>query len=141
MLPSRIQQVSRNRAGKIAVGLLDQQAVAEIEHVAMERQLVRVPRLAKQQGRLADQIEREIGEAKIDFERRRMAAPFGQSLPQHQRIVAQPQQIILARGVVRPLPRRVECAAWARCLGPRLDVLFDRRQGRHQMCFTSSGMS
>src|SRR5437763_736379 len=36
MLPCRVEQVPRNRLREIAVGLLDEQAVAEVEHVAVE---------------------------------------------------------------------------------------------------------
>ena len=92
-----IEQMPSDRLREVAVGLLDQQAVAEIEHVAVEGELVSVARLAEQQGRLANQVEREVGEAEIDLERRRVPAPFAEPLAEDQRVVAEAQQIIEAR--------------------------------------------
>ena len=50
--------------------------------------------------------------AEIDFERRRMPAPFGEPLAENQRIIAEP-----------------------------LEVVDARRVRRRHICFTSSGMS
>ena len=114
LLPGREQQLPRDRPAKIAIGLLDKQAISKIEHVAVKGKLVGIPRRAKQVSRLPHQVEREIGQAEIDLERRRVAAPFTQPLAEDQRVVTQAQQVISAR----------------------VD-----RDRRHQMCFTSSGMS
>ena len=81
------------------------------------------PRCAEQMRRLPDQVEREVGQAQIDLERRRVAAPFAEPLAEDQRIVAQPQQIIGRAAFIARL---------------RTSGGSDRR---HQMCFTSSGMS
>src|SRR5438874_13709521 len=99
MLPRRIKQVPRNRLREIAVGLLDKTAILEVEHVAMERQLIRVSGFAEQVSRLADQVEREVGEADVDLKHRPMPAPFAKPLSEHERIVAEPQQIFEARGI------------------------------------------
>ena len=122
LLPGREQELPRHGLGEIAIGLLDQQAIAEIEHVAMEGERVAVPAPAlrprrphEEMGRLADQIEAHIGEAEIDLDARRMAAPFAEPLPEDQAVVAEPQQ--------------------------RLEQHLVVRNRRHQMCFTSSGMS
>ena len=116
VLPGRIKQLPHHRPREVAVGLLDQQAVAEIEHVAVEREAVAVlvpRRLVEQQRRLPDQVEREIGETEIDLDRRRMAAPFAEPLPEDQRIVAEPKQVIRARRDLRLLARLVERSARA----------------------------
>ena len=94
--------------------------------------------------RLPDQVEREVGEAEVDLERRRMPAPFAEPLAEDQRIVAEPQQIIDARRIdARSVDRRVERAAVGRGLAACAHlVLLDRREATgHQMCFTTSGMS
>ena len=141
VLPGREQQLPRHGPREIAIGLLDQPAILVIEHVAVERQLVGVAGFAQEMRRLPDQVEREIGEAEIDLERRRMAAPFAQALPEHQRIVAQPLAIIGARRLMRVDHRRVERPAIGR--GARVPhlVFFDHRKAGHQMCVTTSGMS
>ena len=134
MLECRDQQMARDGPGEIAIGLLDQQAIAVIEHVAVECERVgvsprafRLARRREQQGCLADLVEREVGEAQIDLDRRRVAAPFAEPLPEDQRVVAQPQQIVETRRI-----------------GPAdalLDIFLNHRKRRHQICVTSSGTS
>src|SRR5205814_2516175 len=114
VLPGRVKQVPRDGLSEVAVGLLDQQAVAEIEYVAVEREPVAVAGLIEQQSRLADLVEREVGKTDVDLEHRPMPAPFAEPLAEDERIVTQAQQV----------------------LGARVDG-----DGGHQMCFTSSGMS
>ncbi len=114
MLPGRVEQVPCNRLREIAVRLLDQKTVLEIEHVAVKRELVAVASFAQEQRRLPDQVERQVGEADVDLEHGSVPAPFADALPQHQSVVAEAQEIF--------------------CAG----IDDDRR---HQMCFTSSGMS
>jgi len=41
-------------------------------------------RITQQQPRLTDQVESDIRQAQILFERRRMAHPFAEPLPEHQ---------------------------------------------------------
>ncbi len=99
----------------------------------------RLPPLRARVRRLPDQVERQIGKAKIDLQRRRMPAPFAQPLAEDQRVIAEPQKVIgpgvqLFPGGGRG-PTRCGSSACA-LLGPGL-----RRGTRHQMCFTSSGMS
>ena len=122
LLPGREQELPRHGLREIAVGLLDQPAIAEIEHVAVEGERVAVAPLpfgkaggAQEMRRLPDQIEAHVGEAEIDLDARRMAAPFAQALAQDQAVVAETQQ------------------------GLEQDLILGN--GRHQMCFTSSGMS
>ncbi len=112
MLPGRKQKLPSDRLPEIAVRLLHQQAILEIENVAAERQLVGIAGLAQKQRRLTDQVESEIGEGQVDLERRRVPAPFAQPLAEDQRVIAEPLQVVDARRVRR----------------------------RH-ICFTSSGMS
>ena len=128
-----------NRLREVPVGLLDQQAILKIEHIAVEGEPVGIARGAEQKGRLADQVEREVGEADIDFEHRRMAAPLAEPLAEDQRVVAEAQQILRARVQLLPgggrRPGRCGSSACA-LLGPGL-----RRGTPRHMCFTSSGMS
>src|SRR3546814_1877512 len=91
-LPGREEELTRHRPRQIAIGLLDEEAVAIIEHVAVESEPVAVPpraldlaRIAEKMRRLPDEIEPYIGEAEVHLDRGRMTAPFGQPLPQHQR--------------------------------------------------------
>ncbi len=83
--------------------------------------------------RLPDQIERQIGKAQIDLERRRMPAPFRQALPKHQRIVAKSLEIIGPRGLMRIGHRRVECPAVWRRLAVTDLVRLDNGKAWHQM--------
>ena len=143
VLPGGIEQVPGDGLGEVAVGLLDQEAVAEIENVAVEGERVAVAALvlafagcAEQVGRLTDQVERQVGETEVDLERGRVAAPFAEALAEHQSIVAEPKQVIVPRGVRLGGRRRVE-----RAFAGRVRRHIDRRQRGHQMCFTSSGMS
>jgi phenylacetate-CoA oxygenase PaaI subunit len=82
------------------------------------------------------EVEREVGEADVDFQHRAVAAPFGKPLTEHQRVVAEAQQIVVVRRIALTGRPRVERARAGRSLRH-----VDRRQRRHQMCFTSSGMS
>ena len=70
-----------------------------------------------------------------------MAAPFGQPLPEHQRIVAQPLKIIGVRHILMADDRGVERTAIGRACRMAHVARLDHGQRRHQMCFTTSGMS
>ena len=77
----------RDGPRKIAIRLLDQQAVAKVEHVAVEGERVAVPPLPlgracflEQMRRLPDQIERQVGEAEIDLQHRPVPGPFAEPL-------------------------------------------------------------
>ena len=103
-LPVGEQELPRDGLGEIAVRLLDQKAVAEIEHVAMKGERIgiaafafRLARNAEEMRRLPDEIEPDIGERQIDLQHRRMAAPFGQALAEDQRVVAQPERMMEQR--------------------------------------------
>src|SRR3546814_19547433 len=68
LLPGREEELPRHRLGEIAVGLLDEQAVAVIENGAMEGETVAVavPPFAFAGGvaevrRMADGVGREVG--------------------------------------------------------------------------------
>ena len=132
MLPRRVEQVPRDGLREVAIGLLDQQAILEVEYVAVEGQLVAVAGVVQQQRRLADQVEREVGEADVDLERRAVPAPFAEPLSQHQRVIAQTQQIVDAGSRLPAGASNTPAPVAPWCLdGGRT----------HHMCFTSSGMS
>ena len=56
----------------------------------MERELVGIARKTEEIGPLPDQVERQVGKAEVDFQCRRMAAPFAEALAKDQRIVSEP---------------------------------------------------
>src|SRR4029434_8355505 len=95
---------------EVAVGQFDQQTILPVEHVSMKGELVRVAGQAQKMGTLSDQVERDIRQAKVDFQRRGMATPFRETLAQDQRIVAQPLAIIDNGRVMMSLGWRVEGA-------------------------------
>jgi hypothetical protein len=70
---------------------------------------------------MANQIEREIGEADVDLEYRPVPTPFADALPQHQSIVAEAQQIIESHWVACGERGRIERAfarrTWGRVEG------------------------
>src|SRR5919106_464717 len=108
MLPGREEKLPGDGLGEIAIGLLDQQAILPVEYIAVEGELVRITGKAEEIGPLPDQVQRQIGEAKVDLQRRRMAAPFAEPLAKDQRIVTQPLAIGDQRRVVLARRGRVE---------------------------------
>jgi hypothetical protein len=101
----REQELPRDRLCEIAVRLLDQQAIGEIHHVAAEGESVAVAALvfdgageAEEMRRLADLIQRHVRQRKIDFQSRRVTAPFAQPLTEDERIVAKAKRIREERG-------------------------------------------
>ena len=75
--------------------------VAELDRVAEVRQRVLVAPLPfdlagalQEQRRLADEVERDVGERDVLLEDRRVPAPLGQPVAQHEPVVAEPQQIL-----------------------------------------------
>ena len=120
-LPEQLQedrqrQVAQHRHREVAARQLDERAVAEVALLAQERELVLVVRLAaelsleaacaREHGaRLADQVERHVGEGDVLFDDRRVAAPFAETLGEDQAGVADAQQV-LHRGMRRDGDRR-----------------------------------
>ena len=88
MLPGREQELAGDGLGKVAIGLLDQQAILPIKHVAVERQLVGIARQPEKIRPLPDQVERQVGEAEIHLQRGRVAAPLAEPLAKDQRVFA-----------------------------------------------------
>lgn len=147
-LDAREKIMPGDRLSEVAIGLFDHETVAELKHVPTEGESVGIPatsfdfrRQFKEQRRLADQVKREVGKAEIDLDGWRMTTPFGQPLAQDQAVVTQAKQVIDQRVV--PLHRRrcIEVALVRRSLCSRRDFRLDRGKRRHQMCFTTSGMS
>ncbi|MNN36822.1 hypothetical protein D3C81_1507310 [compost metagenome] len=84
----------------VAVGLLDQQGVAERALVAAEGQLVGVAAVGQQLGgvlvpvaRLAEEVEADVEQRHFLFQCRGVAAPFAQALSADHRVVGQAQQV------------------------------------------------
>ena len=126
------------------------------EHIAVERELVPVAGFVQQQRRLADHVEREVGETDIDLEHRPMPAPLAEPLAKDQRVVAQTQEVVGAD--VRFPPHDFVGRGTIRRRADGGGVLTRRQLPLHQlrwfpspanageekcahMCFTSSGMS
>jgi hypothetical protein len=70
-----------------------------------------------------------------------MAAPFAEPLAKDQGVVAQTLTIVDQRRIMFASCRSVERTVVGGALGSFFDILFDCGKARHQMCFTSSGMS
>ena len=105
------------RDGEIAVRLLDQQHVAEVARVAQKGELVVVAALAfdlagevQPELRLADQVERDVGERDVFLQRRRMPAPFGQAMPEDQALSPRPQRRYSNRRQSRRCASAITCA-------------------------------
>ena len=111
------------------------------EPVGVAAAALDLSREPQEQISLADQVERDVGEAEVDLERGRMAAPFGQPLTQDHRVVAKSKQVLDERALVREHIGRVERAVMRRARGGRFDIGFVLGDRRHQICFTMSGMS
>jgi hypothetical protein len=77
--------------GEVSIGLLDEQTVAKVQHIAVEGEPISITRLVQQQHGLPDEVEREICETDVNFENGPVAAPFADALPKHERIVAEAQ--------------------------------------------------
>ena len=100
-LPVGEQELPRDRLREIAVGLFDQQAIAEIKRIAMKGERVGIAALAfdfagkaEKMRPLPQQIEADVGQREIDLEHRRVAGPFRQALAQNQRIVAEAKRVV-----------------------------------------------
>ena len=65
---------------KSPLGCSTSQAILPVQHVAVKRQPVGVPGQTKEIRSLPDQVERDIGQAEVDLQRRRMAAPLAEPL-------------------------------------------------------------
>ena len=63
----------------------------------MKGELVGISGQTKEMRSLPDQVERDVGKAKVDLQRGRVAAPFAEPLTKDQRIVAKPLAIIEQR--------------------------------------------
>ena len=86
---------------EVAVRALDEQQVAEVPGVAQVGEVVGGAALALDLGgeaephlRLADQVERDVGERDVLLERRRVAAPLGDAVAEDQGRVADAEQVL-----------------------------------------------
>ena len=116
LLPEQLQEdrdgeVAQHRHREVAARQLDQRAVAKVALVAQEGELVLVVARAAElalelagarqhRARLADEVERHVGEGDVFLDDRRVAAPLGEALRQDQAGVADAQQV-LHRGMRR----------------------------------------
>ncbi len=87
------------------------------------------PASSQQMRRLPDQVERQVREAEIDLQHRRMAAPFAQALAEDQRVVAEPKQIIVTSATGGASTGE---AVAIRCASPRPGCR--RRSGAGRSC-------
>ena len=70
-----------------------------------------------------------------------MPAPFGQPLAEDEAVIAEAQAIFDERVALFVDARRVERARMARPFGLDHVIGLDSGKRRHQMCFSTSGMS
>ncbi len=117
-LPRVEQKLTDHRAPEVAVRLLHEAHVAILVRPAQEGEIVLAAALALdlsgiviEQPGLADEVQRDVGETEVFLQRRRVTDPLGDPLSEDQIAVCKSKQVI------------------------------GRRPGRHQMFFTSSGMS
>src|SRR5712692_6020304 len=100
MYEGGIEELPDDGDGEIAVGLLDQQDVAEIVGVAQIGERILVAALALdragisvERARLADEVERDIAQRQLLLEQRRMADPFREAVAEDERVVGEPQRV------------------------------------------------
>ena len=103
-LPGIDQPLPHDRVAEVAVRLLGEGEVQELRRISQEGERVLVAPAAfelagirEEQPRLADEIEREIGEPQVLLERRRMANPLSEALAEHKRGVGKAQDVDAAR--------------------------------------------
>ena len=107
-LPRIDQELAHDRLPEIAVRLLDQAQVQEVLRIAQESEIVfaapaafQLRGIRQQVARLAEQVEPDVGERQVLFERGRMTDPFAETLRQDQARVADAQRIARASGIAR----------------------------------------
>ena len=95
------EELPNDREAEIALRQLDHQRVPEVDRVAEIRERVLVATLPfhlagelEQQRRLADQVERDVGERDVLLEDRPVAAPLRQPMAEHQPVVAEAEQVL-----------------------------------------------
>ncbi len=98
---------------EVAVRQLDQADVAELDRVAEIRQRVLVAPLPldlagqlQEARRLPDEVERDVGERDVLLEDRPVPAPLRQPVPEHQPIIAEPEQVLEQRSRAPTQPHR-----------------------------------
>jgi hypothetical protein len=96
-LVGRQEEQLRHRDCEVAVGQLDQQAVAKLPVVAQVRQRVLVlaeglARVREQQARRAQLVERDVGERDVLFHLGRAGVPLGEPLRRDERVVTEFEQ-------------------------------------------------
>jgi hypothetical protein len=69
------------------------------ELVAIASPALHLAGIAEKVSRLADEVERQVGEAEIDLDRRRVPAPLRQALTEDEAVVAEPKRIFEQRKV------------------------------------------
>ena len=101
VVPGIEQELPHQGLGEVAVGLLDQQDVAELRGVAQIGQVVgrpagplQPPGQPEPELGLADQIEGDVGQRDILLDRRGVAAPFGDPVAEDQAVVAEPERVL-----------------------------------------------
>ena len=87
-----VEEQPGDGAGEVAIGLFEQQEIAELAFVAQKSELVLgVAGGGAGQGveapRLTDQVECDVGERQVFLEHRGMAAPFAEAVPEDQGII------------------------------------------------------
>src|SRR6266508_1579462 len=94
-------ELPRHRVGVVAVGLFDDEQIAELRAVAKERQLVLAspsPResrldlagIGEPEPRLAEKIQTDVGERDVLFEHRAVTDPLAEPLREHEIAVREP---------------------------------------------------
>src|ERR1700686_340756 len=103
-LPGVEQPLAHDRLAKVAVRLLGECQVGELRRITQKGQRVLVTpaaldlaRVGEQQPRLPDQVQGEVGERQILLERRRLAGPLAEALPEYETRVTEAQDVAKVR--------------------------------------------
>ena len=119
-LPAIDQPLAHDGVGEVAVRLLGEREIAELGRIAQVRERIFVapraldlPGIGEQQARLADEVQREVGEAEVLLEGRRVADPLPEPLSEHQARIREAQHVaeqVRAAGPVAPRGHCRRCA-------------------------------
>ena len=90
------QHIAQRGKRKIALGQFQHREIAILSRIATIGDGILIAsvgldasRVAQQQTCLADQVQRHVRQRDVFFQHRAVAAPFRQTMTQHQRVVAQ----------------------------------------------------
>ena len=95
------EQLSYDRDGEVALRQLDEKHIAVLDCITKIGERIGVASLPldlgrqpEEQRRLTDEVERDVREGNVLLENRRMTAPLGETMAEHEPVVAKSHEII-----------------------------------------------